>query len=242
MGTSQSHTLKSGPNWSDTKRAVTGLANRTGNSGSHCKSFMTGFANAISGGSNRGEYSKYSTFGKAGVRIANNFISFIDGVSTFGLADTLGIIAPNNQPFELTKERVIDIVLEHVSGEHNSSIDDAAAICAMEVVIREVLADCETLEDIEQKLKTVSDDDLVLWLGNFEVEYIIEYSGELFQSHIFDKCDSPSQVMNEIRNWLHKEIDERLQGELSRYNLRTPEGKQIIEHLTSEILKIWKQE
>jgi hypothetical protein len=75
----------------------------------------------------------------------------------------------------------------------------------------------------------------------FEVEYILEYSGELFQSHILDKSEEPEKVMSEIRNWMHREIDERIGNKLFPHNFSSPEGKQVLNELTTTILDIWKQ-
>lgn len=87
-----------------------------------------------------------------------------------------------------------------------------------------------------------SNDDLAVWIIDFQIDYIIEYSGELFQSHIFDKCDNPDRVMEQIRNWLHSELDDRLMNDISKYDLTSKEGKEMVETLTADILDIWKQE
>lgn len=239
MGTSQSHNLKSGPNWSTAKRSITSLAKGNGESNDNCKNFVIGLSSALSNNVYRGRNTGPSSFGHAGARVYNNFISVIGDIRSHGISSFLGTEFPSN---EFTfKQNFKDAVLDRVLGEHDSSMDDAAAATAFELVMDEILKDCETREEIEEKLSNASNEDLVVWIIDFQIEYIIEYSGELFQSHIFDKCDNPNKVMEQIRNWLHRELDERLKNDIAKYDLTSTEGKEIVETLTADILDIWKQ-
>ena len=240
MGTSQSHNLKSGPNWSTSKRAITKIANGTGNPDENCNAFITGLSSAISKNVYRGTSSRHSSFGHAGARISKNFISLIESIRTQGLSSLLGSdLSLDGSEF---KRSFKEAIIERVLGEHDSSMDDAAAAKAFEKVLDEILKDCETKDEIEQKLSNATNDDLVVWIVEFQIDYIIEYSGELFQSHIFDKCDNPEKIMEQIRNWLHRELDDRLKNDISKYDLNSKEGQAIVETLTADILDIWKQE
>lgn len=241
MGTSQSHNLKSGPNWKTAKRSITSIAKGTGNTNANCQSFAKGFSSAIGnnvyrGGSRGGR----STFGYAGSRVSRNFISLIGYIRTNGLPDFLDVadVLGEYAQQKSFKEKI----LEHILGEHDSSMDDAAAGIAMEAVLDEIFKDCASKEEMMQKIVSASNDDIIVWMIDFHVEYILEFSGELFQSHIFDKCDNPNKVRIHIKNWLHQELDMRLQEKLSRYDFFSPQGKQVLESLTAEILDIWKQE
>lgn len=240
MGTSQSHNLKSGPNWSTSKRAVTKIAKANGDPNENCNAFITGLSSAISKNIYRGLSSHHSSFGHAGARVSKNFISLIGSIKTQGLSGIFGSdLSLDGSEF---KRSFKEIVIERVLGEHDASMDDAAAIKAFEKLLDEILKDCETKDEIDQKLSNVNNDDLVVWIIDFQINYIIEYSGELFQSHIFDKCDNPDKVMEQIRNWLNRELDERLKNDISKYDLNSKEGRKIVETLTADILDIWKQE
>lgn len=240
MGTSQSHNLKSGPNWSTSKRAVTKIAKGSGDTNDNCNAFITGLSSAISKNVYRGSSSRHSSFGHAGARVSKNLISLIGSIKTQGLAGTLGAdFSLDGSEF---KRSFKEVIIERVLGDHDSSMDDAAAAKAFEKVLDEILKDCETKEEIDQKLSNATNDDLVVWIINFQIDYIIEYSGELFQSHIFDKCDNPEKVMEQIRNWLHGELDDRLKNDISKYDFNSKEGQAIVETLTADILDIWKQE
>ena len=54
MGTSQSHNLKSTPNWTATKRAMTSIANGTGNRSATNAKFIGNFGTALGNGLYRG--------------------------------------------------------------------------------------------------------------------------------------------------------------------------------------------
>lgn len=236
MGTSQAHILKSGPNWSEAKRAVTNIAKNNGKVNSNCSKLMHGLANAIGGNS----YTSGS-LGHAGARVSKNFVGFIGAVKSNGYSGILDLLQIGNEQALLTKDDFIERVIVYVSGNHNSTEDDAAAIIAIEKLLNTICSDCVTVEDIVVMLQSASNDNIVEWIIFFEVEYILEYSGELFQSHILDKSEEPEKVMSEIRNWMHREIDERIGNKLYPHNFSSPEGKQVLDELTTTILDIWKQ-
>ena len=121
-------------------------------------------------------------------------------------------------------------------------MDDAAATYAMDKVLKEILSDCNDGQEIEDRLQNASEDDICEWIISFEVEYILEYSAELFQSHIFDKGSNPEDIKREIRGWLHNELDEKLSKEMSQIDFNSQDGKDYLDSLTSDILDIWKQE
>ena len=245
MGTSQSHNLKSSPNWSSAKYSITNIAKGTGNADSQCRSFIRSLRAAIRDTYRSDEdhrRGRISTFGGAGGRLARNFVSLIGDIHQKSLFGALNLteLPPEQQP--TTKEDFIDRILLHVSGEHDSSMDDSAAIYAMNKLLDKILCDCETPDDVENKFKTAANDEVISWIINYEIEYILEYSAELFQSHILDKCNNPEKVIGQIRNWLHNELDDRLRDNLSHCDLLSVEGKQLLDTLTADILDIWEQE
>lgn len=236
MGTSQSHNLKSGPNWSEAKRAVTGIAKGKGNKNANCMKFMQGFSTAVSGNNGRS-----GSIGFAGSRTTKNFIDLIGVAKTGGINAILDILQLQQERDALTKESFIEKIVIYISGEHESTEDDDAAIIAMEKLLNDICSDCNNIEQIVDKLQNATDDDKINWIITFEIDYILEYAGELFQSHILDKTDDPDRVIMEIRNWMHGELDERLSETLRPIDFSTDEGKEVVSNLTKEILDIWKQ-
>lgn len=237
MGTSQSHNLKSGPNWSVAKRAVTGIAKEIGDINVNCNKFMQGFSTAVSG-----NYGRPGSIGAAGSRATKNFIGLIGIAQAGGINAILDFLQLQQKRDVLTKESFIEKIIVYVSGEHESTEDDDASMIAMEKLLNDIFSDCATIEEIVDKLHNASDDDKMDWIIRFEIDYILEYAGELFQSHILDKTDNPDRVIMEIRNWMHRELDERLSENLRPIDFSTDEGKEVLSNLTKEILDIWKQQ
>ena len=218
MGTSQSHILKTGPNWSEAKRAITSIAKNTGEVNSNCKKLMHGFSNALS------ENPRASgSLGHAGARVSKNFITFIELTKRNRYSDILELLNVPNEKERLTKEDFIEKVIVYVS------------------LLNDAFTDCATPHDITEKLQNASNDSIVEWIIRFEVEYILEYCSEIFQSHILNKSDDPERVISEIRNWMYKEIDDKLGDQLQPHDFTSPDGNQILDELTTDILNIWKQ-
>lgn len=246
MGTSQSHNLKSTPNWSSAKRAITSIANGTGNADKNNTKFMRSLGSALGSGIYRGKSAggrkgHSSTFGRAGGRAATNFISFISDTRNKGLAGVLNFTDLSQQQQPQTPRDFIDRILQQIVGENDSNMDDGAAAYAMDCLLNEILKDCNDSQEIEDRFCEATDDDIHRWIIDFEIEYILEFSAELFQSHIFDKGSNPESIKNQIRNWLHNELDDRLKDNLSKYDLTTSAGKAILDTLTADIIEIWGQ-
>lgn len=241
MGTSQSFGLKSSPNWSSAKRAITNIVKGVGDNNRNSGTFMTSFSQALTGNVYRGGGGgSRSSFGHAGARTTKNFVSFVNSVRGGGLAFALGLdqVQPDERP--RTKEDFIDEIIKYVEGENDAIIDDGAAACAFRKVLQEILKDCETAEDIENVLKTAEDDKMASWIITFEVEYILEYAGVIFQDHIFSKSGNPQTVLGEIRRWLRRELDNRFADEMRQIDFYSPEGKAYLDELTSKILDVWQ--
>lgn len=242
MGTSKSFSLKSSPNWSSAKRSVTNIINGSGNIASNGTSFMRSFTSALDNGLYRGANSGVYSFGYAGTKAITNFVSFIFDVRTIGLNNVLGsdIFDGSRQP--KTPEEFVDSIYQQIIGENDSNFDDGAAAESMRRLLVEIFSSCENDEQIEDVLKSAGDDKIADWIVFYEVEYILEYAFELFQSHIFSKEGNPEQIKGEIRRWLKGVIDERLADSISHVDFFSPEGKVYLDKLISNIIGIWGQE
>ena len=270
MGTSQGLTLKTTPQWSSAKRAMTGLLNDLENE-TKLENFMLKFYQALcsdgiysgattSGGSgggtstrggggggasshgSRGGGSKgRRSFGRAGASVATNLLGFFSDVRENGLsqaielANTVGVEVPQS-PREL-----IIFLCGLSSVDTDADFDSEAANAAQRKLLSEIFKSCENLTDVEEIIKQADKDAIDAWIIDFEVNYIIEFQGSLFQSHIFDKAQDPDKVAGQIRRWLHSRLDKRLSDEMKHINLFSEEGKRYVETLTAKILDIWKQ-
>lgn len=270
MGTSQGLTLKKTPQWSSAKRAMTGLLNDLEND-AKLENFMLKFHQALgsdgiyigtttSGSSSGGTSTRGSggggsssrgsrgggskgrrSFGRAGASAATNLLGFFSDVRDNGLsqaielANTVGVEVPQS-PREL-----INFLCGLSSVDTDADFDSEAANAAQRKLLSEIFKSCENLTDAEEIIKQANKDTIDAWIIDFEVNYIIEFQGSLFQSHIFDKAQDPDKVAEQIRRWLHSKLDKRLSDEMKHINLFSEEGKRYVESLTAKILYIWKQ-
>lgn len=242
MGTSKSFSLKSSPNWSSAKRSVTNMINGSGNIASNGTNFMRSFATALGNELYRGSNSRGNSFGHAGTKALTNFVSFISDVRSIGLSNALNFELLDGSRQPKTPKEFIDSIYQHIIGESDSGFDDGAAAESMRKLLVEIFSSCESDEQIEDVLKSADDEQIADWIVIYEVEYILEYAFELFQSHIFSKEGNPEQIKGEIRRWLKGVINERLADDISHVNFFSPEGKAYLDELISKIIGIWGQE
>ena len=252
MGTSQGLTLKTTPQWSSAKRAMTGLLNDLENE-VKLENFMLKFYQALgddgiyrgtiaSGGSGGGRASKgHRSFGKAGASAATNLLGFFSDVRDNGLSQAIELVNTVGAEVPQSPRDLINFLCGLSSVDTDADFDSEAANAAQRKLLSEIFKSCNNLTDVEEIIKQANKDTIDAWIIDFEVNYIIEYQGSLFQSHIFDKAQDPDKVAGQIRRWLHSKIDKRLSDEMKHINLFTEEGKKYAESLTAKILEIWKQ-
>lgn len=95
---------------------------------------------------------------------------------------------------------------------------------------------------MEDLLRNATENQLDAWMVEFQVEYIMELNGILFDAQIFSKGAEPDQIASQIRDFVRVKINEVYIVERHQLNLLTPEGEQFVESLTLQILGIWAQE
>ena len=95
MGTSQSHNLKSSPNWSAAKRAITSIANGTDNKLASNAKFFGNLGTALGNGLYRGNRTGWhggrrgTSFGRAGGQTVRGLITVLNNTKQYGLMSSL---------------------------------------------------------------------------------------------------------------------------------------------------------
>lgn len=240
MGTSQSHSLKTTPQWSAAKKAMTSVIKDHGNSQKQSR-LMTAFGAAVGEGLYRGGNRGGGSFGRAGSRALGNVVQFISDVRSIGIGGAIDVLGLTQEERPQSPRELIMALCGLTSADADALHDDEAAVEAQEKLLSTIFEQCDSLTDIETLLQQADEDTIDGWILDYEVEYIMEYMGELFQSHIFDKNANPETVCNEIKQWLRSELDNRLANEMRHINMLSPEGKAYIDTLTAKILDIWQQ-
>ena len=224
MGTSQSLKLKTTPNWASAKRAMTTIVqHRNEVNQQHVNNLLRNEARAIIHDSN-------SSYGSSGGRVTKNFIKFISTVRNNGLAAYVEQENPYLELGDLSVKDLLVLIKRHVSNpdpnSDHSTLDDIAARTG----------------DIENILLNATDEQLEGWMIEFQVEYIMELNGILFETQIFSKGVDPDQIATQIRGFIRVKINETCLDQLHNVNLFSPEGEHYLESLTHQIMEIWAQE
>ncbi len=235
MGTSQSHNLKSSPNWSAAKRAMTSLANGTDNKPASNAKFFGNLGIALGNGLYRGgriegmEVRGGSSFGRAGGHAVRGLATVLNNIKQYGLVSSLGIDRLPDTQKPKTPHDFKELLLHEIIGTMILQWMMQQQLMQWIKVLNDILSDCKDGQEIEDKLHNATDDDLHEWIITFEIEYILEYSAELFQSHIFDKGSNPEEIKKDMRGWLHNELDEKLSKELTQIDFNSREGKEYLD-------------
>lgn len=158
MGTSQSLNLKTTPNWSSAKKAMTTIVrHRNEVTQPMVRNFLRQLSRAIITDS-------HGSYGRAGGRVARNFISAISSVKNGSLQSYIAQLEPDANYAQLTVRDVIVQLAKHLSNpnaEHDhSTLDEIAARAAFENLLQQIFSEVETAEDIEQILKDATEDQI----------------------------------------------------------------------------------
>lgn len=240
MGTSQSLNLKTTPNWASAKRSMSAIVrHRNAVSQQQVNSLLRNVSRAIVHDSNR-------SYGRSGGRVAKNFIQFISFVRNNGIGAFVEQLNLDVNFADLSVRDVLMLIKKQISNqnpdEDHSTLDDLAARTAFEKLLSLIFSEVETVADLEVLLRDATEDQLNAWMIEFQVEYIMELNGILFDAQIFSKGAEPDQIASQIRGFVRTKINEVYISESHQLNLLTPEGETFVESLTQQILNIWAQE
>lgn len=174
MGTSKAYRgLKGAPTWgilsSTITRAVNGgqpTKNALGNVMSHTVVHLGGTHGVSSGSSGTG--------GRAGVRTAQRFGSFIGNIQNNGFSNALNMIADGLEIDDANQ--AINVILEHCA-ENAGILDEIAAKAAMRDLLKEIGTEAKTLEELDEKFEAIIKDYgaeglLVKYFGNYLYEHL----------------------------------------------------------------------
>lgn len=186
------------------------------------------------------------SYGRSGGRVAKNFIQFISFVRNNGIGAFVEQLNLDVNFADLSVRDVLMLIKKQISNqnpdEDHSTLDDLAARTAFEKLLSLIFSEVETVADLEVLLRDATEDQLNAWMIEFQVEYIMELNGILFDAQIFSKGAEPDQIASQIRGFVRTKINEVYISESHQLNLLTPEGETFVESLTQQILNIWAQE
>ncbi|KAA6331227.1 hypothetical protein EZS27_020147 [termite gut metagenome] len=241
MGTSQSvnPSVKNNPKWGDLSRAISSASQSITISDNQLHGIMRHFVNAV-GGSGAG-HGRSSTFGRAGVKRVQRFMSFVSDVQTNGFSEALRTIGISDIS-QLTINEFINYLLAHCS-EGNFNLDETAANSAIDELLKYLLNNTESIDSIENLFQQANADTQHEWLCYFFASYIMEFSNELFSTRIFENDGDRIKTFHEIRDYVQRSLATLNRNQnLQHVNWHSEQGTTIIKNLQTEILEIWSPE
>jgi hypothetical protein len=149
MGTSTAYGAPSEPQWSNLKRAVTIAAKQGGLSKGQARALLRQFV-AVNGGAGGGG----RVGGTAAAAVGQRLAAFISSVATNGLSATLtafGIVDLDG----LTVAQLLLTLVELIGGSA-AQIDEVDARCALDQLLEELLAQAESIDQVEAILSAVA--------------------------------------------------------------------------------------
>ena len=242
MGTSQSINPKSNsPTWQNLKATVTKLSKNPSPDIHELRSFTYAFVKAT-GGAIRTGSGQSKTFGNAGPKSIRKMMAFISSVSSNGLSESFSSMYPSVDISQLTVDQFINYLLVHCT-QGDSLLDETAANNAMDNLLKYIFNSVDEIMDVEILFSSASNDVLQDWLCYFFASYIVEFSSQLFSTHIFEKAANPSQISGEIFSYIKRELTEHnFNYPLRDIDWNSQQGEQLIISIQQEILNIWSQE
>lgn len=232
MGTSQSHKLLKRPSWSKAKKAMTDVVKNP--STTNIQRWASAFANAVTSSTT----GTGGSFGAAGAQIMGNFIDFFNS----SIQNPNTFLGKDFKEYKnLTRDELITLLFDAISGQCNANPDEMAAQSAFLQILDELTENCESAPDLKKVLLESINNDFPTILINFHAYYIMEYSGELFQDHIFSKGGDVNTIYDDILEYVKTDIAAELSLGTEKINFMSPQGKTYVESLTSKILSIWAQ-
>jgi hypothetical protein len=197
---------------------------------------------ATGGGGTKVSKGKSPSLGKAGLRNASRISGFILDVSSSGLSKALNKIGFGSLTGKTVKE-VVDFLLVYFA-DINAGMDDVAANMASCQVMEMLSKDVKTVEELEEKLKTLFDiSELTEVICMFYGIYLFEHLSQRFEERITQlKGEAVSrETFKMIKEDIIAQVtDKSKERSLSDIDWKGTEGNAIQEKIFSSIIKIFE--
>lgn len=245
MGTSKSYnpSVKNQPQWGDLSRAVVSSCGKGKVDEEKLQTILSRYV-TVAGGSGASGRGNSMVAGKAGIRTATSFGSFLSELSGNGynVRDTFSALGYDNIDGKRAPE-IVDLLIEYFAGAA-SSIDDVAAKSAIQKTLEEIVGNADTAEELENKFKeAIAEENIGDILIRFFGYYIFERLAiMLYEKLIVAKgktdCDD---LFSQIKDFIFERIKNLHNGSaIKSVNWKGAEGERIIKNIQEDILKIFE--
>ncbi|MGH4140480.1 hypothetical protein [Clostridium sp.] len=237
MGTSKSYLPPTGKLWSDTKRAVTGMARNNFQRASIGKA-MLNFSNATM--SSNGGGNGFNTFTTTSAKTIDFFniakvYGFDEALNRAGIQDLIG----------KTNEEIYIGLLDYFAGD-GGSLDKNIVRDSMSELLKETMLDVTEEKDYDEIIQNMD-------INKFIVDFITLFIQKSFLTNFSEKieglCKSLDEYIkaeNTIKDFIRIEIERKYTFEdLSKVEWKSSQGRDFINKKCQdafEIFKMWKED
>lgn len=245
MGTSKSYlaSIKGQPQWGKLSRTVTSTCNTGSISTSNIGKIIGRYVGVIGGALHAGS-GRSKIGGRASLRTALKLGGFINSFISSG--SSLESALQQTGLSDLSTKSVSDIInhlIEYCSGPA-STIDDSAAKEATRILFEELIADAQSLEEMQERLRANLDkisleEIMIKYFGN----YIHEHLSRMFYEKLIKDKGKPSC------NNLFRKIKEFIFVHLEQMNKRNPlnnidwggeQAENLVKRIQQDVLTVFE--
>ena len=247
MGTSKSYSasVKGQPQWGELSGEVTRNCTTAKIPSNNLRKIAGKFVRVI-GGSNRAGRGNSRIAGRSGIRNAKKIGSFLGSFSSNGgnLSKALSSIGLGDFKNK-SAEDIINHLIEYCSGPA-STIDDSAAKEATRKLLEDLTTGAETIEDLEESLKSTLDSESLeeIVIGYFSY-YILEHLSIMFYEKLVEgkgktECSS---LFKQIKDFINSSLAEMNKtNPLDNIDWGGDDAEKIIKNIQEDVLKVFEDE
>jgi len=242
MGTSAPYDAP--PNWGEVKSEVTRLA-RDGNiPAARLRRLVQKVVHANGGRTEMARGGRQGASGGAGSAaparaVAGRLANFISDVRQFGLAEAAkraGLGDLSGKPVS----EILNALLDRLGGE-SSTIDDADARQALSDIQEELLADAQTVEEVEAILSN-PELNIESLLERFFGLYIFEQFSRVFYERLVQRVGAQQALsfLGQIKEFIQSSLAGRsMERALSKIDWGGTEGANIVSEICAQTLEVF---
>lgn len=245
MGTSKSYTasIQGQPQWGHLSGDVTRNCNGGRVPADNISQILSGYVSVI-GGARRAGRGNSRIAGRAGIRTARNFGSFLGAFgSSGGNLQTAFIQVGLGNLSGLSLNDVIARLLEYCTGP-SSTIDDVAAKAASKKLLEELSVNCETIQEWETQLQEVlNTESIEEIIERYFAYYILERLSIMFYEKLVvekghTECNS---LFQQIRDFILEKIrGMNKTNSLNNIDWGGEEADRLIKNIQEDVLKVFE--
>jgi hypothetical protein len=242
MGTSAPYDAP--PNWGELKAEVTRIARDANIPEARLRRLVQSVVHANGGRTEMARGGRQGAAGGAGSAeparaVAGRLANFISDVQQYGLAEAAkraGLGDLGGKPVS----EVLNALLDRLGGD-SSSIDDADARQALSDLQEELLAEAQTVDEVEAIL---SDEALNLesLLERFFGHYIFEQFSRVFYERLVQRVGAQQAIsfLVQIKEFIQSSLAGRaMERDLSKVDWGGAEGTNIVSEICSQTLEVF---